>query len=845
MAIRLPTESLVGRLCLVILLSVAAALTSDATCLAANALASADASPPEETFASTARPFLHAYCVRCHGERKQKAERRFDTLSASIGNEEDLIQYQDILDQLNLGEMPPEDVKQPGVAERRRVIAFLTDRIGRFHRSHNGKGERAVLRRLNSREYRNTMRDLLHLNTTIFDPTTGFPRDQISENLDNVGDTLVTSGFLMQRYLDAADRVVRKAMYPIKKPPIQTWHFSDGFRQQPEIDQVHRKSNQYEWMTLYEVIGADKHEGAYGHIHAFAAGVPHDGYYEIRFQAEALNRINPYDPRMLGNDPNEPFRLGIRPGDHRVSRLHTPQPIEPLLTEIELADGIGQYNVRVWLDAGYTPRFTFRNGPIDVRNVYGRLVKRYPNLFPKPRRPGIVENRWLALAEGKMPQIRIDDIEIEGPFYDAWPTAGQRAILGASWEQVQATGTITQEQMRAGLEAFAAQAYRRPVRPEEVDRLMEVVRVRREIGHAPLDAYADGVKAVLCSPHFLYLNQPEASLPSYVLAARLSYFLWSSMPDRALLDLARSNALLEAGVLGRQVDRMLNDPRSDAFIEGFLGSWLTLRDLGATTPDRRAFRAFYLGDLDRAMREETRLFTRDLIDSNLDIITFLDADFTYVNRPLARLYGLKLPEGSGFERVTLTDRRRGGLLGQASVLTVTANGVDTSPVLRGVWLLKNILGTPPSPPPPDVEPLDPDIRGAKTIRDQLKKHRDTPTCYECHKKIDPLGFALENFDPIGGLRETYGRNAPVDATGELPGVSHFDDIVGLKDILVEQRDQFALSLTEKLMAYAMGRPTAPGDRPHVDQILDDLDAKGNGFRDLLRLVVLSEPFRAN
>ena len=842
---RLRSESLACRPWFMILLSVAAALTCAPPCQAAKALANEHPSPTGETFTGTIRPFLDSYCVRCHGEKKQKAKRRFDKLSSRIRNDDDLIDYQDILDQLNLAEMPPEDATQPSVAERRQVIAIVTDHIGRFHRARKGKGERAVLRRLNSREYRNTIRDLLHLNTTIFDPSTGFPRDQISENLDNVGDTLITSGFLMQCYLDAADRAVRKAMGPLKKPPIQTWCFSDGFRQQPEIDQVHRKSNKYEWMTLYEVIGADKHEGAYGPIHAFAEGVPYDGYYEIRFKAEALNRINPYDPKMLGNDPNEPFRLGIRPGDHRVGRLHTPQPIEPLLAEIELADGVGQYRVRVWLDAGYTPRFTFCNGPIDVRNLYGRLVKKYPNLFPEPRRPGIVENRWLALAEGKMPQIRIDDIEIEGPFHDEWPTAGQRAILGASWEPVQATGTITQKQMRASLGAFAAKAYRRPVQPEEVDRLMEVIRVRRERGHTPLDAYADGVKAVLCSPHFLYLQQPEESQSSYVLASRLSYFLWSSMPDRELLDLAQSNALLERAVLGGQVDRMLNDPRSDAFIEGFLGSWLTLRDLGATTPDRHAFRAFYLGDLDRAMREETRLFTRHLIDSNLDIVTFLDSDFTYVNRPLARLYGLKLPEGSGFERVSLTDRRRGGLLGQASVLTVTANGVDTSPVLRGVWLLENILGTPPSPPPPDVEPLDPDIRGAQTIRDQLKKHSDTPACYECHKKIDPLGFALENFDPIGGWRDTYGHDAPVDAAGELPGDKRFDDIVGLKAILVEQRDQFALALTEKLMAYAMGRPMGPSDRPHLDRILEGLEEKGNGFRDLLRLVVLSKPFRTN
>ncbi len=800
----------------------------------------------EDEFAVAVQPFFDAYCVQCHGENKQKGKRRFDAFSASIRDDGDLVDYQDILDQLNLDEMPPEDEKQPGVEEQLQLIAWLTDRIGRFHLSNKASSGRAVLRRLNSREYRNTIRDLLHLNTTIFDPTAGFPRDQVSEHLDTVGDTLVTSGFLLQRYLDAADQSVRKAMGTVEKPPVQTWVFRDGFHQQPEIDQVHRTFNKYEWMTLYEVVGADKHEGAYGPIHAFAEGVPYDGYYEISFKAEALNRINPYDAKLLGNDPSELFRLGVVPGDHTVSRLHTPQPVEPLLTEIELADGTGHYTVRVWLDAGYTPRFTFRNGPIDVRTLYGRLVKTYPDLFPEPRRKGIVENRYLSLAKGKMPQIRIDDIEIKGPFHDAWPTAGQRAVLGAGWEQLQATGAMTEEQMRASLEAFASRAYRRPVRPDELDRLMGVVRGRREAGRAPLDAYADGVKAVLCSPNFLYLAQPgEEGTPSYALASRLSYFLWASMPDEELLDLARSDALLDPDVLEKQLDRMLDDKRSDAFIEGFLGSWLTLRDLGATSPDRRAFQPFYAGDLDRAMREETRLYARSLIDSNLDIVNFLDSDFTYVNRPLARLYGLKLPEGSGFERVDLTDKRRGGLLGQASVLTVTANGVDTSPVLRGVWLLENILGTPPSPPPPDVEPLDPDIRGAKTIRDQLTKHRESPTCYECHKKIDPLGFALENFDPIGGWRDTYDRGAPVDAAGELPGGKRFDDIVGLKAILIERRDQFALSLTKKLLAYATGRRLAPGDRPHLDRILEDLDEKGNGFRDLLRLIVVSEPFRMN
>jgi hypothetical protein len=232
-----------------------------------------------------------------------------------------------------------------------------------------------------------------------------------------------------------------------------------------------------------------------------------------------------------------------------------------------------------------------------------------------------------------------------------------------------------------------------------------------------------------------------------------------------------------------------------------------------------------------------------LLDENLSLVNFLDSDFTYVNKPLARLYGLTPPAGSQFERVELSDRRRGGLLGQASVLTVTANGIDTSPVVRGVWLLENILGTPPSPPPPDVEPLDPDVRGASTIREQLKKHRSTASCYDCHRKIDPLGFALENFDPIGRWRETYGRQARIDASGELPSGQTFDDVAGFKSILLARRDQFAAALTAKLLAYATGRESEPSDRVHVQQIVTQLSQHGYGLRDLVHLVAASEPFR--
>ena len=801
----------------------------------------------ETSFAAAVQPFLKKYCVGCHGQKKQKGDRRFDRLTGEIVDDNSLVDLQDILDQLNLSEMPPEDATQPNDAERRGAIKWLTTTIKNYHSTREASHQAAVLRRLNAREYRNTVRDLLHLNMTMFDPSATFPRDQTTEHLDTVGDTLVTSGALLQQYLNAAEDVVQKTVFPLEKPEVQKWAFRDSFHQQPEIDQVHKKFNGFRHMTLYDVVGADKPEGAYGPIHAFADGVPHDGYYEIRLKAEALNRQHDYPVEFLGTDPNEPFRLGIVAGNKDAGTLHLTQPIEPLLAEVELADEQRWYTVRVWLDAGFTPRFTFRNGMMDVRSLWGTLAKKYGDRFPQRKTKGIVDNRINGITHGNLPQIRIHEIEIEGPFYEEWPTAGQRAVFGDEFAGTIDVETLAEGNMQERLTEFASTAYRRPATSEEVDRILRVVNARRSAGRSPLNAFCDGLTTILCSPAFLYLETTDhkADLSSHGLASRLSYFLWSSMPDQELGKLATSGELRQPEVLAAQVDRMLNDDRADAFIEGFLDSWLTLRDLGATPPDRTAFRSFYHYDLDSAMRQETRLFVRDLLDRNLSIDNFLDSDFTFLNKRLAEHYGIKTPlTGSEFQKVSLPDRRRGGLLGQASILTVTANGIDTSPVVRGVWLLENILGTPPSPPPPDVEPIDPDVRGAATVRDQLEKHRSVASCNDCHRKIDPPGFALENFDPIGGWRTSYGRGKQIDSSGQLSTGQSFQDVTDFKKLLLSRKDLFARALTTKLLAYSSGRHIGLSDRPNVDQIVASLNERGGGFRDLIKLLVTSETFLA-
>ncbi|NNM30477.1 MAG: DUF1592 domain-containing protein [Akkermansiaceae bacterium] len=823
--------------------------------IAAAMLAGASAGPAAPADPSA---FLATYCYECHGEDKQKGDRRFDRLSFPPADGHALIAIQDIIDQLTLGEMPPKKAKKhPDDAERTAAIEAFTSIARKARETMESTGGETVLRRLNRREYLNTVSDLLAIDLTAFDPTTKFPADREAEHMDNIGDALVTSGYLLDQYLEAADALVEKSLGSTEPPEPRTWTFKGDFYQGQELDYSHKRVYKYRYLCVYEVPNTTKHEGGYAAIEKFREGVPADGFYEIKVLAHALNRDHPYDPEIFKLDPDEPFRLGIVPGDQAAGLLHHPQPIEPQLAEVTVPDGEPQWlTMTVWLNKGQTPRFIFPNGMMNCRSAFGAVARRYESHWPKsdPYKGGIVEARRIVLQHGKMPHIRIHEVRIDGPRVP-WPPAAQQRFFGAEG--------FRPEQSRAILERFADRAYRRPATTAEVDRLMAVVEARKAKGHAPRQAVLDAMKTILCSPAFLYLAEPAggkggqgdgagALLGPHDLASRLSYFLWATMPDDELRGLADRGEITQPAVLAGQLERLLDDPRSDEFIAGFLDSWLNLRALGDMPPDRDTFGIYYAKNLQNAMKRETSLFTRHLLDTNGPITDFLDAGYTFVNKPLARHYGLDAEFETGkaheFRRVEITDRRRGGLLGMGGVLTVTANGIETSPVTRGVWILENILGTPPAPPPDDVPPIDPDIRGATTIRDQLKKHRDSPACYDCHRKIDPPGFALEGFDPIGAWRTHYPmgrRQGPrIDTSGELGNGRWFRDVVEFKELLADRKDFFARMLAERLLTYATGRRVEPLDRPDVDRIVRELADADHGMRTLLEKVVTSPVFRS-
>jgi len=802
--------------------------------------------------------FLQTHCITCHGEEKQKGDRRFDQLTLDFHNLDTAWDWEEILDMLNLGEMPPEDEPQPTSEERLAMVDWITSELEIVHAAR-AEQDRTRLRRLNAFEYRNTVRDLLHLNMDSFDPTGEFPPDEEVDGFQNLGKSLVLSDYLLEKYLEAASQSLDKAINFDEMPaPLKDVFVADDvtdrrFHFRPQI-----------WFEVnvdgsYVDIGHGDRESQRYYADRFK-GVPVDGYYTIRIDASAINRINPYDPEILGMDPSEPLKADIIVTDPSVGRPdRRTNASDRTVATIPIADNERRiYEVRAWMDKGFVPILVFANGPRPFKRTLTRLVPdHHAEHVPSNWRSGtddvpseILDTYLSDVYMG--PRLRIYSMAIEGPESTDWPPASHQAIFGPDPIEPSQIDPVTV------VERFAPRAFRRPLLPSERKRYVNFYYDLRDKGSSPQAAIKSTLSAIMTSPHFLYVERPwddsKDEAPEHAdqfsLASRLSYFLWSSMPDAELLEVAARGELASSHELRYQTLRMMRDPKARGFVEQFTDSWLRLNTLGSMPPDEEKFKVFHDRSLQPLMKEETRSFFAYILKENRSIDEFLQSDYTFLNRYMADLYGIENIEGDHFRKVPLpASLKRGGLLSQASILTTTSNGVETSPVVRGIWVLENILGTPPSPPPPDVEPLEPDIRGATTIREQLIKHRKIETCAECHRKIDPIGFAMESFDPIGRYREYYhnekGKETnEVDTAGELPSGHNFQNLDELKKILLERKHLFAECLTEKLLTYALGRELTFADRSTVKSILEELDHRGNGLQDLVELVVTSDAFQS-
>ncbi|MBT6846469.1 MAG: DUF1592 domain-containing protein [Planctomycetaceae bacterium] len=815
--------------------------------------------------------YFKTYCYQCHGESTQKGDRRFDEIAGKLMLQDDaVLLLKDAVDAINRGDMPPvgKNVSQAPAEQTRRVVQWLTGFLQQ--RVDLGKPVTTTLRRLNRFEYLNTLRDLLGLHVEAGDPTGDFPADATEHGFDNNGDALTLSDFQLQRYVEVAESALDKAVvFGARRPSSQTWTYSGAdFNGVPSYERAPvtwRLIANNETLEIGHGQPSERHANFVPKFVA-AGGVPFDGWYVIRLRAEAVNRVDHgYEHKEFERFETFPLKLALWIAP-RADLLDKNAAEQRRLVKIwDLSDGrVEVFTKRVWLNKGSIPFVSWANGVSSKGNIRKVAEKYHPEVI-RPTKTQLdaahlgdksaqaLVAKLLRNTNNKLlsevyhgPRIRLWSLEIEGPGFDQWPPSSHQLLFGKELDPLKVD-------IERVIIRFAARAFRRPLKTGEVDHYIAFVRKRIEQGESQEASIKLAMVAILTSPRFLYLDEgndedPVRTLDPFQIASRLSYFLWSAPPDEELIKLAATEKLLRPGILSAEVDRMLRDEKSDAFVQHFTDTWLQINKLGSMPPDPKAFGSYYGNRLESLFKQETQLFFSDLVQSNGSLLNLLDSEYAFLNDALAEHYGVRGVEGEVFQKVALIpENHRGGLLGQGSILTLSANGIETSPVVRGIWVLENILGTPPPPPPPDVEPLEPDTRGAVSIREQLSQHRTVTACADCNRKIDPAGFALEFYDPIGGYRSHYSaRKGPdllIDGSGELPSGETFQDERDLKRLLLARKDRFAQTLTEKLLTYATGRSMTFRDQTDIKKIAVECGDNGYGLRRLIIDVVLSETFR--
>lgn len=806
-----------------------------------------------------ARAFIDKNCAGCHRGANAPAALDLSALPFQLDDAHIFSRWIRVHDAVRDGIMPPKS--KP--AGRDEFLASLAKPIVAHERDRAATQGRSVLRRLNRYEYENTVRDLLA--APWLNLRDSLPEDGVINRFNKVGQALDVSHVQMARYMETAESAIRQVLAAANQPETAKRYYAreqkrfqnrmrySSFNNHPERatipvlgveaqpDVLHQKVP----FTVGEADPKTRELEAFatpasnyvGNEHHFDQFVtPAGGRYRLRFNAYSIWIHSIYGPEGHKTRP-----AWWRPNREFTSQGRTSEPI----TIYALSRG-GEKRLLGSFDVNPEPAFH----DLDVDLLPGEMIlPDAARLFRS--RPGFTGSPD-ASKEG-MPGVAYRWIEVTGPVANAASRLGVRRIF-SNLDPAQASTKRDAEKL---LRYFMARAYRRPPTEAEVQRYVKIVHAQS--GNLSESMIA-GYVAVLCSPGFLYLEEEPGKLNGNALASRVSYFLWNAPPDRRLKMLADQGALLNPEVLRAQTDRLLDDGRSRTFINAFLDYWLDLRKLNETTPDQTLYPDYYLDDLlTESALQETQLFVHHLIRKNLPSSTLIDSNFTMLNSHLARHYGLLPVDGVALRQVTLPpDSVRGGLLTQASVLKVTANGTTTSPVLRGVWIQERLLGDPPPPPPPGIPAVEPDTRGAITIRQQLDKHRENPSCAGCHNKIDPPGFALENFDVLGGWREKYrstetgesvkglGKNGhaftykdgqPVDASG--PG---FKNIAELKKLLLKDERQIARNAASQLITYSTGAPVSFGDRQALETILDGAEKDRYGLRTLIHQIVQSDLF---
>ncbi len=774
--------------------------------LAAWQLPLAGQAPPAVSSADDARAILDRYCVGCHSDRLRTAGLTLQAvdLASPAAHAETL---EKAIVKLRLGSMPPAGRPRPAPAVYGALAGWLETELDREAAAHPNPGRTESLHRLNRTEYANVIRDLLDLEGLNF--ATLLPSDDRSYGFDNVAGALGMTPTHLERYLDAARQISRIAVGDTSLPPG-----GETFILPPDLSQDDR----------FEQLPFGTRGGT-----LVRSYFPADGDYIIRFQAFT----------GVGLSEEEPNFIELSVDGERVFFEEMAQtPIRRTISGADIQSNT-DWEVRVPIDAGLRDvAVTF------VKTTSGQLEDL---LQPFLRPPGISSFRLTRMGGYSGPYI--GQLSFTGPFDVTGPgdTPSRRRIFTCRPSGPADPGA--EQCARSILSSLARRAYRRPVTDADLGALLEFYRAGSSDGDFERGIQV-ALERLLASPDFLFriVEDPRDSAPGAVygltdleLASRLSFFLWSSVPDDELLEVASRGELRDEAVLVEQTRRMLADPRSASLITNFAGQWLRLRNLPGIDRDAHLFPDFD-DNLRRAMRRETELLLETIAREDRGMLELLEADYTFVNERLARHYGIPNIAGSHFRRVPVTDPNRRGILGHASILTVTSQSNRTSPVTRGKWILENLLGAPPPAPPDEVPGLE-ETRLEGTLRERMVQHRRNPVCASCHQAMDPLGFALENFSPLGEWR-TVDAGFPVDAGGAMPdGVTTFEGVSGLRRALLDKSDVFISTLTEKLLIYALGRGVEYYDKPAVRDIRRRAAQRDYRFSALIEGIVTSAPFR--
>ncbi len=863
-----------------------------------SAVAGALAAGPDKVDA-----FLQKHCVECHDAEMRKGGLDLTALKSSPSTPLDTARWVKVHDRVRDGEMPPAKKPRPATQAVTEFTRELATRLTAEDEKQMAREGRATLRRLNRLEYENTVRDLLHAPWLQLKDT--LPEDGVAQHFNKSGDALDISYVQMARYLATADLALHQVLAPqVERPSGAKVRYYARDQRSYTGPMTFSVFNTAPERATFPVLGTQAQPDVRAGKAPLTIGTTNAAQRDLEGMGVVAGSYEPLEPKF--NNFRAPTAGRYRLRFHAYSVWVGPGPTnkwfipnlddvgpgrrsEPITIYSEVPPNLlrwlGKFDVtpdpsvkelEVWLLAGETIRpdparlFRSRPGPDRWQNP----------LAEKDGQPGVVF-RWM---------------EVEGPLHEVWPPAGHQVLFGnlpltnrppaapaasatASTNRpggrprfqpapgVQAISSKPLADAERLLRGFVAQAYRRPVGLDEHRRFLPVVEQALQTGSDFTEALITGYTAVLCSPEFLRLTEEPGVLDDYALASRLSYFLWNTAPDEELRTLARRGRLHRPDVLRAQTERLLNHPNSRQFVDAFLDYWLDLRKMLTTAPDATLYPDYYLDDLlTESAQEEPRSFFGELLRTDLPARNLVASDFVMVNEKLARHYQLTGVEGIAHRRVPVPpDSPRGGLMTQAAILKVTANGTTTSPVLRGAWIMDRLLGQPPPPPPPNVPAVEPDIRGAVTLRQQLEKHRTQESCNACHRNIDPPGFALESFDVMGGWRDTYradGTNAPttpgigkggqkftfhaalpVDASGQLPDGRPFQDIREFKQRLLTDEAQIARNLARQLTVYATGAPIRFGDRARIEALLQRARARNYGVRTLVHEVVQSDLFR--